>query len=68
MRSSPAADRTAEPNDFVAGYSLPYVPVAIIQGVGIFAIGVFFDLEITGSVALVVLVMVLTAVSSSGWG
>jgi len=49
-------------NDFVAGYSLPYVPVAIAQGVGIFAIGAFFDLEIKGSVILVALVLLAMAV------
>lgn len=49
-------------NDFVAGYSLPYLPVAILQGVGIFAIGAFFDLGIEGSVLLVALVLAVMAV------
>ena len=49
-------------NDFVAGYSLPYLPVAILQGIGIYAIGAFFDLEIKGSVILVAIVLVVMAV------
>lgn len=49
-------------NDFVAGYSLPYVPVAIAQGIGIFIIGAFFGLEIKGSVVLVALILLLMAI------
>ncbi len=55
-------------NDFVAGYSVPYVPVAIVQGIGIFAIGAFFGLEIKGSVGLVALIMLLMAVFYIGLG
>jgi len=51
-----------KPNEFATGYSLPYLPVAIIQGVLIFAIGALFGLEISGSVALVVLILLLMAV------
>lgn len=50
------------PNDFVAGYSVPYLPVAAIQALIIFVIGAFLGLEIAGSVVLVVLVLALTAV------
>jgi len=50
------------PNDFAAGYSLPYLPVAVIQAVMIYAIGAFFGLEINGSVGLVVLVLLIMAV------
>ncbi len=50
------------PKDFVAGYSLPYLPVAAIQAVVIFAIGVFFGLEVAGSIVLVILVLLLVAI------
>ena len=55
-------------NDFVAAYSLPYVPVAILQGVMLFAIGLFLGLEIEGSVALVFLILLVTAVFYIGLG
>jgi ABC-2 type transport system permease protein len=48
--------------DFVSGYSLPYVLVAIVQAVLLFAIGALLGLRIDGSVALVALVVVLMAV------
>lgn len=50
------------PNEFVAGYSLPYLPVAIIQAALLFVIGLFLGLEVAGSVALVSLVVVVMAV------
>ena len=56
------------PNDFVAGYSLPYLPVAIGQAVAIFAIGAFFGLEISGNVGLVILILLLMAVLFIGLG
>jgi ABC-2 type transport system permease protein len=49
-------------SDFVAGYSVPYVPVAIIQAVVIFGIGLLFGLEMAGSVLLVALILLVTAV------
>lgn len=48
--------------DFVSGYSLPYVLVAIVQAVLLFAIGALLGLRIDGSVALVALIVVLMAV------
>ena len=50
-----------KPNDFAAGYSVPYVPVAIIQAVAIFGIGLFFGLETAGSIALVALILLIMA-------
>ncbi len=50
------------PNDFVTGYSLPYLPVAIIQAAVIFAIGALLGLEIAGSAGIVILVLVAMAV------
>ncbi len=55
-------------NDFVTAYSLPYVPVAILQGVMLFGIGLFLGLEIEGSVALVFLILLVTAVFYIGLG
>lgn len=49
-------------NDFTAGYSLPYVPVAVVQAAIIFAIGALVGMEMNGNVALVVLVLLLMAV------
>ena len=49
-------------SDFVSGYSLPYVLVAVVQGVLLFIIGWFLGLEVNGSVLLVALVMFLMAV------
>ncbi len=48
--------------DFVSGYSLPYVLVAIAQAALLFAVGAVLGLRIDGSVALVALVVVLMAV------
>lgn len=50
------------PVDFVAGYSLPYVIVAVVQGVFLYAVGWLLGLEVDGSVLLVALVLVLMAV------
>ena len=55
-------------SDFVAAYSLPYVPVAIIQGILLFVIGAILGLEVAGSVALVFLVLLVTAFLYIGLG
>ncbi|MDH3260706.1 MAG: ABC transporter permease [Acidimicrobiia bacterium] len=55
-------------SDFVAAYSLPYLSVAIIQGIVLFAIGAFLGLEVDGSVGLVFLVIFVTAVFYIGLG
>jgi ABC-2 type transport system permease protein len=55
-------------SDFIAAYSLPYVSVAIIQGVVLFVIGGFLGLEMNGSVFLVILVLFLMAVFYVGLG
>lgn len=46
---------------FIAGYSLPYLPVAAAQAVALYVIGAFYGLSIVGSVALVILVLGLMA-------
>ncbi len=54
--------------DFIAAYSLPYLSVAIIQGLALFAIGAFLGLEIDGSVGLVVLIIFVVAILYIGLG
>ncbi|MDH3958368.1 MAG: ABC transporter permease [Actinomycetota bacterium] len=49
-------------SDFIAGYSLPYLPVALAQTVVLFVIGTFFGLVMVGSVGLVLVVLGLMAV------
>lgn len=50
------------PGDFVTGYSLPYVPVAILQALVLFGIGVTLGLDVAGSAVLVALVALTMAV------
>jgi len=56
------------PTDFIAAYSLPYVPVAIVQIVAIFGVGALLGLEIVGSAALVFLVLIVMAIGYIGIG
>lgn len=49
-------------SDFIAGYSVPYLPVAFAQALVLYVIGAFFGLEIIGNVGLVVVVLGLMAV------
>jgi ABC-2 type transport system permease protein len=56
------------PSDFIAAYSLPYLPVAIAQMVGVFAIGGFLGLAVTGNAGLVFLVLFLMSIGYIGLG
>jgi ABC-2 type transport system permease protein len=56
------------PSDFVWAYSLPYLLVAAIQVIVLFALGGMLGLEMAGSVALVGLVLLLMAVMYVGLG
>ena len=47
--------------DFVAAYSLPYLPVAIFQAIAIYAIAAILGLEMNGSWLLVSLVLLVMA-------
>jgi ABC-2 type transport system permease protein len=49
-------------SDFVAAYSLPYLLVAILLGVGLYAVGLFLGLGVEGSVFLVFLILFVMAV------
>jgi len=55
-------------NDFISAYSLPYIPVAIIQIVVIFAIGGLLGLEISGNAGLVFLILFVMSVGYIGLG
>ncbi|GAI37864.1 unnamed protein product [marine sediment metagenome] len=55
-------------NDFISAYSLPYIPVAIIQIVVIFAIGGLLGLEIAGNAGLVFLVLFVMSLGYIGLG
>ena len=48
-------------NDFVAGYSVPYLPVAVIQATVLFAVGMLLGLEFVGNIGLVALVVLIAA-------
>jgi len=54
--------------DFVSAYSLPYILVAIIQIVVIFAIGGLLGLEISGNAGLVFLVLFVMSIGYIGLG
>lgn len=54
--------------DFISAYSLPYIPIAIIQMVVLFAIGGLFGLEISGNLGLVLLVLFLMSICYIGLG
>jgi ABC-2 type transport system permease protein len=55
-------------NDFISAYSLPYIPVAIIQMVLIFAIAALLGLETIGNLGLVFLVLFVMAIGYIGLG
>jgi ABC-2 type transport system permease protein len=48
--------------DFVAGYSLPYVGIAVVQGAVLLAVGGLLGLGVAGSIVPVVIVLGLMAV------
>ena len=51
-----------ESNDFVSGYSVPYLPIAIIQAAMLFGVGLFLGLEVNGNFGLVILILLIMAV------
>jgi len=54
--------------DFIAAYSLTYIPVAIIQIVIVFAVGGLLGLEIFGNTGLVFLVLFVMSLGYIGLG
>jgi len=55
-------------SDFISAYSLPYIPVAIIQMVLVFAIAALLGLEIYGNLGLVFLVLFVMSIGYIGLG
>jgi len=55
-------------SDFISAYSLPYIPVAIIQIVVVFAIGGLLGLEISGNAGLVLLILFVMSIGYIGLG
>ena len=55
-------------NDFISAYSLPYIPVALIQIAVIFAIGGLLGLEISGNAGLVLLILLVMSIGYIGLG
>jgi ABC-2 type transport system permease protein len=55
-------------NDFIIAYSLPYIPVMIIQMILVFAIAVPLGLEISGNVGLLFLILFLMSIGYIGLG
>ncbi len=54
--------------DFVAAYSLPFLAVAVVQGVIVFAVAGLLGLESEGSIGLVLLVLLIMAIFFIGLG
>jgi ABC-2 type transport system permease protein len=55
-------------NDFISAYALPYIPVAIIQMVLVFAIAALLGLETNGNLGLVFLVLFVMSIGYIGLG
>ncbi|MBT3363782.1 MAG: ABC transporter permease [Chloroflexi bacterium] len=57
-----------KPKDFISAYSLPYIPVAIIQTALIFGIAALLGLETSGNLGLVFLVLFIMSLGYIGLG
>ena len=55
-------------NDFISAYSLPYIPVALIQIALVFGVGRLLGLEISGNAGLVFLVLFVMSIGYIGLG
>jgi ABC-2 type transport system permease protein len=55
-------------NDFIMAYSLPYLPIAIIQIIMVFAVAAPIGLEISGNAGLVFLILFIMAIGYIGLG
>jgi len=56
------------PRDFISAYSLPYIPVAIIQMILIFGIAALLGLETSGNLGLVFFVLFIMSLGYIGLG
>jgi ABC-2 type transport system permease protein len=55
-------------SDFIAAYALPFIPVGIVQVAGIFGIGSFLGLQISGNAGLVLLILFIMCCGYIGMG
>ncbi|MFC2035122.1 ABC transporter permease [Chloroflexota bacterium] len=55
-------------SDFISAYSLPYIPVAIVQIVVVFAIAALLGLEIYGNLGLIFLILFVMSIGYIGLG
>ena len=55
-------------NDFISAYSLPYILVAIVQIIVVFAVGGLLGLEISGNVSRVFLILFVMSICYIGLG
>jgi ABC-2 type transport system permease protein len=56
------------PRDFISAYSLPYIPIAIIQIVLVFATAAMLGLETNGNLGLVFLILFVMSIGYIGLG
>jgi ABC-2 type transport system permease protein len=54
--------------DFISAYSLPYIPVAIIQTGVVFAVAALLGFEVNGNIGLVFLVLLVMSLGYIGMG
>jgi ABC-2 type transport system permease protein len=54
--------------EFVSGYSIPYLPAAIIQSLVLFGVAGILGMESNGSFWIVALILLVIAVMYIGWG
>jgi len=57
-----------KPTDFIAAYSLPYIPVAVAQMVAVFLVGALLGLEVSGGAGIAFLVLLVMSVGYIGLG
>jgi ABC-2 type transport system permease protein len=55
-------------SDFISAYSLPYILVAIVQIIVVFAVGSLLGLEISGNLGLVFLILFVMSIGYIGLG
>jgi ABC-2 type transport system permease protein len=56
------------PRDFIAAYSLPYIPIALLQMVTVFVTAAILGLEVNGSLGLVFLILFVMSFGYIGLG
>jgi ABC-2 type transport system permease protein len=54
--------------DFISAYSLPFIPLAVVQVAVVFAIGALLGLEVSGNIGLVFLILFIMSIGYIGLG